>query len=492
MERPLEIRQRGDEVYIDTPYANQSFIDAIKQRFAGRYTYGRWCVAARHGDEILDLARAHFPAISDLRPDAALPPAFADGTLDVFAHLDLIPRIAPWHAPLLDIFSEWHPERDKLGGLREAAPEAFSALGFFAVYAAEPVPKWRQPEPAKQFWSALLAALPSAVVGTVHEDGTATEQLTRAGLESLWLRVREETLGPVPERAFERWYPPRASAGHWIAALLGCVAGPAFTRHPDATDVVLTRTLPAWPVRMATSSPAYVDVRGVVQSIISWCARPGPDAGEPVAVLLHISGVGLYTKLRALWARLMDAKREIIALPESPSSRLTVRRAEGRNVYHTDWNDQPLPKSGLAHISITHTSASVPQTGQGFVHLAGNDLAGAPDLQLFFRQLDWALTLPLRPEWAGRLWLYGQRVRQPNGKPLIERLPSFGCAGYWVEADELRWTRIAVALTRGQNPEDLVDEDLPITQVGVAQALPVDLVEEAAEEDTDTVDDGDD
>jgi hypothetical protein len=160
---------------------------------------------------------------------------------------------------------------------------------------------------------------------------------------------------------------------------------------------------------------------------------------------------------------------------------------EGRQQYAGDWNDQPLHASGLSHLALTHRSAFEPELGQAFLHLAGNDQSGAPDLPLFAQQLSRAISVPFDLAWAPQLWGYGTNP-DDSETALITPLPSTGCQGYWVLADEPRWTRLIVAVQQGVAPSSLRDDDLVITEIGAALRIE-EVVEQAGEGGDDTDDD---
>jgi hypothetical protein len=67
-------------------------------------------------------------------------------------------------------------------------------------------------------------------------------------------------------------------------------------------------------------------------------------------------------------------------------------------------------------------------------------------------------------------------------------LPSTGCQGYWVLADEPRWIRLIVAVQQGITPRSLRDDDLVITEIGAALRI-AEVVEQAGEGGDDSDDD---
>jgi hypothetical protein len=227
-----------------------------------------------------------------------------------------------------------------------------------------------------------------------------------------------------------------------------------------------------------------LDLKEAAHWPLSVCVLPARQSPDGNDILLHLSSVNGVSKNRALWAAILDGRREQIPL-RTGDRRHYARRAEGRHQYVTDWNDEPLASSGLSHLALTHRSAFEPELGQAFLHLAGNDLTGAPDLPLFAQQLSRAISLPFDLAWAPELWRYGL-ADAADELPLITPLPSSGCQGYWVRADEARWTRLIIAIQRGLAPDQLSDADLAITEIGAAGNAIADVVEHGGEADLDS------
>jgi hypothetical protein len=229
-----------------------------------------------------------------------------------------------------------------------------------------------------------------------------------------------------------------------------------------------------------------LDLHDAAHWPISVCVLPGRQSPDGNDMLLHLSSVNGVSKNRALWAAILDGRREQISV-RAGGLRSYPRRMEGRAQYLTDWNDQPLHTSGLSHLAMTHRSAFEPELGQAFLHLAGNDASGAPDLPLFVQQLSRAISVPFDLAWAPQLWAYGVNP-DDSETALITPLPSTGCQGYWVLADESRWTRLIVAVQQGVAPEALRDDALVITEVGATSAI-AEVIEQAGEGGDDTDDD---
>jgi hypothetical protein len=320
------------------------------------------------------------------------------------------------------------------------------------------------------------------VRGTVQPDGTLREAITAATSATFWQQTRHQVCGAPPAHTGQRWYPPATTLPIWIAGLLACLDGPPFTLEADGTT--LTRTLPPWPLRVRTDLHR-LDLKDAAHWPVSLCVLPDTLSRDGNEALLHLSAVNGLSKNRALWAAVLDGRREPISV-RTGTQRYYPRRVEGRNQYVTVWNDEPLPTSGLSHLTLTHRSAFEPELGQAFVHLAGNDLGSAPDLPLFAQQLSRAISIPFDLAWAAQLWAYGSDpaactlLEHDDETALITPLPSLGCQGYWVLADEPRWIRLIIAVQRGVAPTTLSDADLTICEIGVTSAI-AEVIEQAGE-----------
>jgi hypothetical protein len=473
LDRPVRVWEHAGEVFLAPPTPCQPFIAALKQRYPHtRYLGTAWVIPAHDAADAITLLYRFFPIVQDGRPIPAPAPPFADGAGgDPFAHRDLIPRLQPVVPALLAIYDERHAARQAFTPIAAHDPAIPTSLGFTEGYAGH----WIIGYAARCFWTDLLAGLATIVQSHVQPDGTLVEQLTAERIAAFWLETRDQTCGAVPDRLGQRWYPPHHTLPIWIAALLACNPDPAWTYDPTTNAV--TRTLPPWPLRRPV--PLYrIDLKDAAHWQVSMCVLPPEQSRDGQEALLHLSTVNGVSKNRALWAAFFDGRRE--ALPvQTGRQRHYPRRLAGRQQYVTDWNEQPLPTSGLSHLALTHRSAFEPELGQAFVHLVGNDLAGAPDLPRFAQQLSRALSLPFDLAWAGQLWNAGLQ-EDDTGAPLITPLPSSGCQGYWVRADEERWTRLIVAIQRGCDPATLADADLTITDIGVATRI-ADVTEHAGE-----------
>jgi hypothetical protein len=481
LDSPARVWERGGEVVISPPEPCRPFIDQIKARCrSARYSSLGWMVSRSDADTALDLLRTHFPVVQDSRPGASPAPIFADGVADdLFARLDLLPLLTRLAPALHAISNDRHLARVHLAQLSDQAPEAPIALGFAEGLEGH----WMVAYAAQRFWQELLTSLGQIIDGVVQADGSLREQITPETFRAFWLATRERGCGKPPERTGQHWYPPQTTLPIWTAALLACLDGPPFTLDPDRST--LTRTLPPWPLRVRADLHR-LDLKDAAHWPVSVCVLPGRQSPDGNDALLHLSSVNGVSKNRALWAAVLDGRREQIPV-RTGYQRHYPRRVDGRNQYVTDWNDEPLPTSGLSHLALTHRSAFEPELGQAFLHLAGNDAAGAPDLPLFAQQLSRAISVPFDLAWAAQLWAYGI-TPDDSETALITPLPSAGCQGYWVLADEPRWTRLIIAIQRGVAPETLRDDDLAVREVGATSAI-AEVIEQAGEGGED---DGDD
>jgi len=435
-----------------------------------------WIIPTPLADCAVDLLRTHFPVVHDSRPNAPPPPLFVDGpAADPLARLDLVPILRPAAPALRALHYERHPARATFTQIADYDPGLLAGLGL-----AESLDeRWVIAYAAERFWQELLRNLEAVVTANVQADGSLCEQLAADDLRTFWLATRERCGGPPPEYRGERWYPAQSTLPLWVAALLACLDDPPFVQHHQ--DACLARTLPAWPLRRSPELHR-LDLKEAAHWPLSVCVLPARQSPDVNDILLHLSSVNGVSKNRALWAAVLDGRREQIPL-RAGDRRHYARRAEGRNQYVTDWNDEPLASSGLSHLVLTHRSAFEPELGQAFLHLAGNDLTGAPDLPLFAQQFSRAISLPFDLAWAPELWRYAI-ADAADELPLITPLLSSGCQGYWVRADEARWTRLIIAIQRGLTPDQLSDADLAITEIGATSAI-AEVMEQGNEDDLD-------
>lgn len=472
---------RAGDVIVAPPVPVRPFIEAIKTSCrSARYSSLGWMVSVADADTAVALLRTHFPTVQDARPRAPQPPPFVDGSGDdPFCRLDLITLLAPAAPAFRAIDNDRHPAaRAAFAQIAAYDPAIPAQLGL----AESLEERWVVAYAAQRFWHELLCGVAQVVRGEVQADGTLRETIAGADIVDYWQRTRLQVCGAAPEHTGQRWYPPKTTLPIWIAGLLVCLDGPAFTR--DATTQTLVRQLPPWPMRLR-SALHRLDLKDAAHWPISVCVLPSRQSRDGNDTLLHLSVVGNLSKNRALWAAILDGRREQIPV-RAGGQRHYPRRMEGRQQYASNWNDQPLHASGLSHLALTHRSAFEPELGQAFLHLAGNDHSGAPDLPLFAQQLSRAISAPFDLAWAPQLWAYG-RACDDAETPLIAPLPSTGCQGYWVLADEPRWTRLIVAVQQGLAPHNLRDDDLVITEIGAA--LRIDEVVEQAGEGDDDADD---
>jgi hypothetical protein len=475
LDSPARVWERAGEVFLSPPEPCRPFIEKLRSHCPGaRYTSVAWTVPVAHGQMAVEVLRAFFPVVQDNRPDAPPAPALDEGQApDPFARLDLVPVLTPKRSALLAVHTGRYDDRAKVAEVALLAPEVLQTLGVAEGLEG----RWIVSYVAARFWQELRNGFDQVVSGEPQADGALRECLDPDMLRAYWLETRQRACGIAPERTGERWFPPHSTLPVWVAALIACLEGPPFTPH-EATQV-LVRTLSRWPLRLP--APLHrLEHRNASHWPLSLCVLPEKLSRDGNDALLHVSAVGGVSKNRALWAAILDGRREKLSI-RAAHQRFYPRRVEGRNQYLTDWNDEPLPASGLSHLALTHRTAFEPELGEAFLHLAGNDLGGAPDLLLFAQQLSRGISVPFDLAWAAELWHYGTNP-DDSETPLIAPLPSIGCQGYWVLADEPRWTRIIIAVQRGIAPSALADDELVLTEVGTPARLD-DVVEQAGEGD---------
>ncbi len=475
LDSPARIWERSGEVIVSPPVPCRPFIDQIKLRCrSARYSSFGWTVSQADAELAVDLLRTFFPVIQDGRSGAQPAPRFDDGfASNLLTQLDLVPLLTPLAPALRALHNDRNAARAQLSQVNAQAPDVPLILGF-----AEGIDgSWIMAYAAQRFWQELLGSIGQVISGVVQADGTLREQIDPEVLRQYWLTIRERICGTPPERTGQRWFPAQATLPVWVAALLACIEGSPFALEADQPIPSLSRVLAAWPLRVRDDFHR-LDLKDAAHWPVSVCVLPGRQSRGSNDALLHLSSVNGISKNRALWAAILDGRRESIPV-RTGYQRHYPRRVDGRNQYVADWNDEPLPTSGLSHLALTHRSAFEPELGQSFLHLAGNEASSTPDLALFAQQLSRALSVPFNLAWAEQLWNYGANP-DDSETALITPLPSIGCQGYWVLADEPRWTRLIVAIQRGVAPESLRDEHLTIIEVGATSAI-ADVIEQAGE-----------
>lgn len=318
---------------------------------------------------------------------------------------------------------------------------------------------WRIQHPFPQFWNGFTHALAGAIESVGQPDGTVLQQLAAASVQQAWASKRATTFNATYHQEI---MPSEEALPLHVAAALAALAGAAWSTADDGARLV--RRLPAWPARLpATAQPRKLELKnGLLADVVCWAALPSEsyDNPGPLAEIVFLSLIGPQKKLKAVWAALMDNKREQIKLPFQQSTYygeetkyLGARRLEGKGRYRTFWNREPLPESGMGHVVIECAQAIRPEVGKPFPHIVGAD--GTPDLVRFVRQLDLALRLPLDPAWAQHLWDAALHADKAMQRPqLIVKLPSHGCQVYWVRADQdAQWAKIIARLAGATGPQ---------------------------------------
>lgn len=279
-------------------------------------------------------------------------------------------------------------------------------------------------------------------------DGTVRQSLRTEDAVATWHDQRAALFGTTPARPDEL-IPAEDHLPAHLAFAIARMPGDGW----QVTANGIERILPPWPLRYPpTLQPLKLELKTkLLVDCIGWAYLPANsrDNDGPVHELVYLSGVGPQKKLKAAWATLMDRKRDTIKVPLPGAyvghwDLITTRRLEGKNVYTTFWNDEPLAESGMAHLVIQHGSLLSPRTGQPFLHLVGAD--GTPHLSQFVWQIDQASTLPIKPAWVERLWTEGLSAG------VIVKLPSYGCQAYWVRPDEATWTELVARCAGATGP----------------------------------------
>lgn len=288
------------------------------------------------------------------------------------------------------------------------------------------------------------------VVNDGQPDGSLRQHLDSRALADAWLNAATAYRYYDIHRPSEDCMPLHIAAA--IAALPGVVE---WTVADDGTSA--ERVLPRWPARLpAHTNPLKVELKNkLLCECVCWAALPAktPDNPSPVDEIVMISLVGQQKKLKAVWASLMDNRRNPIKLPSLTDryGGFDVRYAEARRLdgsgrYQSFWNSEPLPESGLAHLVIEAKESISPRPGVPFAHITGRD--GTPHLGRLFKQLDLALRLPIQEEWMADVWQGAQEAK------LIAPIRSHGCAAFWVRADQdAGWARVIARAAGATGPD---------------------------------------
>jgi hypothetical protein len=318
---------------------------------------------------------------------------------------------------------------------------------------------WTVDPSARAVVSRLRNAVAQAIVREPCVDGTVVETVRLDALERAWQASCQTAA--LPDSMLES----DARETQLAAALAARTIGLPWTA--DADGERLTRTLPAHPLRLPTSREPLWAVYGKGDretrvECVAWAVLPAGDTytDSPQDEILMASYCGWQKLCKGIWAALMDRKRSLVSLPylAEQYGRTSVvyrsaRRLEGKRRYQTFWNERPLGRSGKAHVVIEAMEVCRPAIGVPFAHIVGSD--ATPDFARFARQLAAALRLPVRPEWSHDLWRLASTEDKARGRPaLIWRIPSFGCAAFWVRADlDAAWAQIIATLAGARGPQ---------------------------------------
>lgn len=327
------------------------------------------------------------------------------------------------------------------------------------------------------FWRAFVQAIEAALQSQGQDDGHVLQTVDEASVRQTWSECRERCWGnhQAPRKPSEEHFP------FHVAAAIATLAGPSWSVCADGG--AMTRTLPAqplrYPPRLAVTPPKLELKNGLLVDCVGWAYLPATSTHNPSPEheFVYLSCVGPHKKLKAVWAALMDNKRDCQLFPSvvedyagRPETQYQrVRQIAGSGVYRTFWPDVELPESGLSHIVLHHHSQFQPRTARPFLHLVGAE--GVPDLTRFVMQLDLASTLSIAPAWAPQLW-EGALTAE-----LITKLPSYGCQAYWVDtSDESAWARLVAQCAGASSARierfgDAQDNTLQVAMVSSEQDI---------------------
>lgn len=301
------------------------------------------------------------------------------------------------------------------------------------------IPAWQGGSyPFPHFWQ-KFRDVAGAIETTANDQGIITQRITADAALAFWHTCVQLHWRQNP--------PPEDHAPYHFAVALARQGGIPWQRDGDT----LMRVLPQQPLRLVPTEGgnprSMQSADAVVVPCVGYAYLPANSRhnDEPENALVYVSGVGSHKKLRAFVAALQSNNRKPCLLPawETHYSGTRdiwarARRPEGKGIYATFWNDEPLAESGFAHLVVQHYSALAPRALTPFLHLTGAD--GHPDLDRFFRQLDVASPYPIKRAWAQRLWDAGIAAK------LITKLPSYGCAAFWCDpTDERAWATMVAA-----------------------------------------------
>lgn len=472
---------------IGVSYPSLDFAEAMHAACPGALrTREGWTVQQKEEQIALDLVYKHFPVIKDMRFQRHKPlPTTRTRIVDPvagnpFTRLDLVPMMAK--------LSRWIATHD----LDLADAKAFLRASDKHVLADIAIHEfvggmWAMGSQARTLWHQFgVYGVSTVLKSEIQPDGSLVETLHADDVIASWHKIRGEVIRRKVEHRGDGWFPTSDVLPVWVAGAIARLGGGAFTLN-EAGDT-LSRRLPSWILR-GNASIVHADMKDIRHNIVSASILPSSVSGLNHDVLVHVSVVGSVSKNRALWAGLLDGKKEPLQL-RIWYDRFAPRRMDGRKQYRVTTNDAPLPVSGLSHMDMTHVSAFEPNLGESFLHLTGNDVNGTPDLTLFAQQLSRAIPYPFDLSIAPHLWRVGLETASGSGSRrayLIHKLPSTGCQGYWVSADEKAWAKIIIAHQLNLRPNELRNHHVIVREVkATAEAV---AVAEHVEEDTGDSDD---
>jgi hypothetical protein len=229
--------------------------------------------------------------------------------------------------------------------------------------------------------------------------------------------------------------------------------------------------------------PLPLRANGMEHAVLTWATIPRAKADAPAA-LLHLSTVGPYAQLKALWAHVLTMPARILHLPQPAegggTQRVRASRLSGiHGRYHTHWNKEPLPQSGQSHLSLTHDVAL--DGGAGTSRVLLQPLHGPINLPLVVTLLDRHLALPLpsalaEEERAAEVWNAALAVGA------ITPLPAFGCRAFWIATEHPSWPRCIIAVTLGQGLDAITPPVVTTHGSAYTVGVPLTAVDEDEQE----------